>query len=547
MQNLAALMSIMHQRQMAPLQLQQAQQQVQAGQLENQQRQLQMQDMMTLRKLSPQYVTKDDQGNVTGYDWDGFYKAAAGSGVNPNTLATVQKTVNEAQLARVNLSKAQLDQENEINKGAFERLEGLRGIQDPNQRQAAYMQALQWAKFKGAQVGNFPTVLPPGDEGINQMEAMLGMHAQQLADAKTAAETKEAGARAGESEQVGNQKAVENAANEFSNAKNQLQWDKLRNYYQRQLSPAAFSLIPGQYSPENAQAMRNLGITPEKQASLPDVQQYIQNYLKANNLPDTPANRLQAHSDFINKTKVQPQITIQAAQNAGVTGTPGQPSAIAQAIAKGDMKWQDVVSNRTPMNVKEALLKEIKGINPAYNSGDFDVEKKVREAFTSGNYSQQLNSINRAREHMQTFLQAAADLDGGSVKAFNAIGNAFSVQFGSDKVGNLQIAKQAFSSEVGKAFAGSSVALADREELNKAIDNASSFTQLAGAARTADTLLAGAQKALQQTYDAGRQGQPNFGQNNQNQQLIYARDPQGQLHSAPAGTPLPQGWKQEQR
>jgi len=28
---------------------------------------------------------------------------------------------------------------------------------------------------------------------------------------------------------------------------------------------------------------------------------------------------------------------------------------------------------------------------------------------------------------------------------------------------------------------------------------------------------------------------------------IYARDPQGKLHQAPAGTPLPQGWKVENR
>ena len=28
---------------------------------------------------------------------------------------------------------------------------------------------------------------------------------------------------------------------------------------------------------------------------------------------------------------------------------------------------------------------------------------------------------------------------------------------------------------------------------------------------------------------------------------IYARDPQGKLHQAPAGTKLPDGWKQEQR
>lgn len=199
-------------------------------------------------------------------------------------------------------------------------------------------------------------------------------------------------------------------------------------------------------------------------------------------------------------------------QNAGLSGGGnGQPSALAQAVASGQMKWGDVISPRTPMAIKQQFAAEVHQANPQFNSGDFTVEQKAREAFTSGNYSQQLTSINTAREHMKTFTSLANALDNGDVQGMNKIGNAFGVQFGSDKVTNFNIAKQAFSSEVGKAFAGASVAEGDRKEIGEQISAASSPAQLRGVAKTADALLAGKQTALQQTYKQSQQGSPNFG------------------------------------
>ena len=49
-----------------------------------------------------------------------------------------------------------------------------------------------------------------------------------------------------------------------------------------------------------------------------------------------------------------------------------------------------------------------------------------------------------------------------------------------------------------------------------------------------------AQKRLMDADAAGGGGTQQGGS-------IYARDPQGKLHQAPAGTPLPQGWKVENR
>jgi hypothetical protein len=200
-------------------------------------------------------------------------------------------------------------------------------------------------------------------------------------------------------------------------------------------------------------------------------------------------------------------------QNQGLTGANGQPSALAQAVANGQMQWKDVISPRTPQSVKESFAKEVKSINPNFNSGDFTVEQKVREAFTSGGYSQNLTAIDTARRHMQTFKTLAGDLNNGSVRAFNSLGNALGIQFGSDAATNFNIAKEFHSGEVGKAVVAGRGTAGERDQLAQSISTSSSWKQLTGALKTADALLSGKQEALKNTYQAGQSGQPNFGGN----------------------------------
>ena len=131
-------------------------------------------------------------------------------------------------------------------------------------------------------------------------------------------------------------------------------------------------------------------------------------------------------------------------QNAGATGSASQVSPIAKGLADGSMKWGDVVYARTPMSVKQAILAEVKGRKPDFNSGDFEVEQAVKQQATSGSVGQQLLAIGTARQHMQLFSQLADALDNNNWQLANKLGNAFGMQFGSDKATNFNIASQAF-------------------------------------------------------------------------------------------------------
>jgi len=184
--------------------------------------------------------------------------------------------------------------------------------------------------------------------------------------------------------------------------------------------------------------------------------------------------------------------------------------------------------------------------NIAQNKIQYGAATAEEKAFTSGSQGQQLTAINTARNHMQTFKDTADALHNDNLLLANRLGNTLGMQFGSDKATNFNIARSAFAGEVGKAFAGANVGVSDRQELIDKISAASSPAQLKGYADTADKLLEGKQKSLKDSYQQGMQGKPNFGGGGGGAP-IFARDPQGKLHQAPAGTALPPGWKQENR
>lgn len=196
---------------------------------------------------------------------------------------------------------------------------------------------------------------------------------------------------------------------------------------------------------------------------------------------------------------------------AALTGLDPNTQRLIRGVGTGQLDYASVVSRMTPA-AKQNFTGALLAFNPNFNQAQYGTQAATQRAFTSGQYSQQLNSLNTAIEHMKTFNQMADALNNNNVQALNKLGNTVNTEFGSDAATNFNIAKQAFSGEVGKAFAGANVGEGDRKALADQITAASSPAQLRGAAKTAQSLLEGKRTALQQTYQSGMAGQPNFGQ-----------------------------------
>src|SRR6516162_9133278 len=128
------LRSLMQGQQLQQGQMQLQQQQIQEATQENQMRQLQLQDSMKMRDLMPQFVTRDEDNKVTGYDWSGFQNAAMSAGVSPGTISALGKSQAEYQLSLQNLTAKERENQQALNKFGFDSLESVRGEKDPTQR-----------------------------------------------------------------------------------------------------------------------------------------------------------------------------------------------------------------------------------------------------------------------------------------------------------------------------------------------------------------------------------------------------------------------------
>ena len=242
-------------------------------------------------------------------------------------------------------------------------------------------------------------------------------------------------------------------------------------------------------------------------------------------------------SDFIVwKAKNSPMFLQQALPS-------GANDPMVDMVGQNRIDYATAVQRMTPA-AKAQFTKDLSAKYPNYSQAEFGVEKKVQEAFTSGTAAQNLTAFNTAIEHAKQLDEAAKALSVGDMRSLNKIGNALGYEFGSDRTTNFNVIKSALTGEISKVFKGGQATDAEIKEVQGPFDAANSPAQLRGAIRNAVRLMGSKRDALQQQYEQGRQGRPNFGESNTG--MIRARDPQGKLHEAKAGTPLPPGWKLEQ-
>jgi len=213
------------------------QQQLQSQEI--QQHELDLQDQQTLRALAPKYLQKDSNGRPTGFDADNYFNDALSQGVNPKTIAQTRNLMAEASKNLAQAGTAQIDLQKAKNERAYQIGEGVRSLTDPVAQQAAY----EDAKPQIAELGLDTTKMPPqypGDAGMKQWEATLGVHAQVLSDAETLAKTN-----------ASNSKAALDQANAFL-AQNKA--DVINLY--RQNPNALLSQIDAIFPPQTAQNSR---------------------------------------------------------------------------------------------------------------------------------------------------------------------------------------------------------------------------------------------------------------------------------------------------
>ena len=242
-------------------------------------------------------------------------------------------------------------------------------------------------------------------------------------------------------------KQLVTASQTMNGVPNQAAWTARRDMLVRN-DPTMNDLIPEQFSPEAAEQVRQLGITPQQAAQTPTEKQELLDFMK-----NPPKGYKPTPVDFMRYQKsITPTLNF-ALQNAGAAAdVNGNPSQIAQAIANNQMKWSDAVSARTPQSVKNQILSQVFKINPNFDTGEFGLEQDAAKKARSGAWADTRLAYNTALDHSDLLLQAAKALDNGDTQALNSLKNKFKTQFGWDGQITYDAIANAYNHEVNSVI-----------------------------------------------------------------------------------------------
>lgn len=210
-------------------------------------------------------------------------------------------------------------------------------------------------------------------------------------------------------------------------------------------------------------------------------------WLKANNLPDTPENRLKAFDYYNKQTKIAPA------------------EVRAQILMQTPTQVFDPATGQTTYTTRRDALGKV-----APSSAEAQGEKGTVKYFTSGKGGQQITAFNTAVDHLSLLDKLASDLGNSNLQVFNKAAQSWAQQTGNPAPTNFEAAKNAMSGEVAAALKASGATDKEIEKVDQTFSKAQSPIQLKGAIGTYRMLLNSKRKNLEDQYKQGMKGQPNF-------------------------------------
>jgi hypothetical protein len=140
--------------------------------------------------------------------------------------------------------------------------------------------------------------------------------------------------------------------------------------------------------------------------------------------------------------------------------------------------------------------------DPTYDAKQYATRQALQTNFTSGTYSQNINSLNTAIGHLVDLYSNGQGLSNTSIPALNAVKNSIESNLGSGNIQNATLNINASVGELASTFKGAGATDAEIANLGT-IDHNSSPSQINSYIEGATQLLASRLDALQQTYTAG--------------------------------------------
>lgn len=196
------------------------------------------------------------------------------------------------------------------------------------------------------------------------------------------------------------------------------------------------------------------------------------------------------------------------------------------------------------MAFKLAVTAEAKKLDPSFN---FEEASATYGLVKSPSFQQTVRYMDAVVESIPRLEQAAARLGNGRFRTLNDIANAAANQFNSTDLKAFKTDALLVGDEIAKILqgggSGSATSDAKLRQASEIISTSDNVPAIAAAVKEIQFLIGNRRRTLTKgTYMEGSSAVPSAAGG-----VIYAKDPSGNVHQAPAGTPLPPGWVQVEK
>lgn len=178
-----------------------------------------------------------------------------------------------------------------------------------------------------------------------------------------------------------------------------------------------------------------------------------------------------------------------------------QVQTLARKLVAAEIPYPSSFAVKDPL--WKTVIQAASDLDPGFNAAQYDVRKKTRSSFTSGQDSKNITSINTLIGHLDSLNSAAQDLGNTWSPTFNYVGNMLQTGTGNPKVTKFNMALGAVESELATVFKGTGGTDQEIKAWRERVTASQSPQQLQAAITQAVDLMDSRLSALKNKYTSG--------------------------------------------
>lgn len=191
--------------------------------------------------------------------------------------------------------------------------------------------------------------------------------------------------------------------------------------------------------------------------------------------------------------------------NFQIGGSADNPSSLAQSVANYEIPFSQAVA-RLPGASREAIMQQIKAINPKFQESQYPVAQRTEQDAVTGKIGTQANALNTMMGHLNVLNSAADALKNHDVNALNHLANFLGAQTGNSAITAYRTIVHRLGPEIGKAYVAGGGTAGERGTNEEDFADSLGPDQLKGNVGISAMLADSKINALQDQYKRGTYG-----------------------------------------